>query len=219
MKIQDLGIVVVAAGSSSRFGEADKLTLDLAGKPLFIHCLQTFSKIIPKENIIVVTSEDRIEELSEIIFSNLGIYLTVIAGGAQRSDSSLNGLSALSAKLQYAAVHDAARPFISHKAIELCYRVLKERGSAVLAHPVTDTIKMTGEGLEVIKTPPRESLFAAETPQMFVRQALIDAYINKPAEINVTDEAMAMELAGHKVFLATHEEDNRKITYSKDLKN
>ena len=54
---------------------------------------------------------------------------------------------------------------------------------------------------------------------MFERQKLIDAYLNKPAEISVTDEAMAMELAGHEVFLATHESDNRKITYSKDLKN
>ena len=81
MKIQDLGIVVVAAGNSSRFGETDKLTLDLEGKPLFTHCLETFSKIIPKENIIVVTSEERIEELSEIIFQNLNTNFKIIAGG------------------------------------------------------------------------------------------------------------------------------------------
>lgn len=217
--IEDLGIVVVAAGSSSRFGETDKLTLDLDGKPLFTHCLETFSRIVPIENIVVVSSEERIEELSKIILSVIGHQIKVIAGGAQRSDSSLNGLKELPNKLRYAAVHDAARPFITKESILTCYEVLKERGSAVLAHPVTDTIKIVGDGLEVIKTPPRDTLYAAETPQMFKRSELIEAYTGKPTEINVTDEAMAMELAGHKVFLATHEKDNRKITYSKDLKN
>ena len=218
-KFKDIGIVIVAAGSSSRFGEQDKLTLELDGMPLFTHCIKTFSKLVPSENIVVVTSKERIEELKKTILSVLGLDIHVIAGGALRSDSSLNGLKALPENLQYAAVHDAARPFISTDSIRDCYNVLKERGSAVLAHPVTDTIKITGSGHKVLKTPPRETLFAAETPQMFDRQKLIDAYINKPGNVNVTDEAMAMEIAGHEVFLAVHEEDNRKITYSKDLKN
>ena len=218
-KLSDIGIVIVAAGSSSRFGEQDKLTLELDGKPLFTHCIKTFSQIVPVENIVVVTSKERIDELQEIISSVLGLTVKVIPGGAQRSDSSLNGLKELPDKLEFAAVHDAARPFITVESIINCYQVLKERGSAVLAHPVTDTIKIVGDSHKVLKTPPRDTLFAAETQQMLERQKLISAYKGKPAGINLTDEAMAMEIAGHDVFLATHESDNRKITYSKDLKN
>ena len=216
-KITDLGIVIVAAGSSCRFGEKDKLTLDLNGSPLFTHSIKTFSKLIPSENIVVVTSKERIEEISGLIEKHLSLKIKVIAGGAQRSDSSLNGLNALPQNLKYAAVHDAARPFISCESIKLCYDSLLKHGSAVLAHPVTDTIKIVEKGLKVRETPPRDSLFAAETPQMFKLQELIEAYTQKPADIVITDEAMAMELASHSVYLAIHEEDNRKITYAKDL--
>jgi len=216
-KVTDIGIVVVAAGSSSRFGEQDKLTLDLNSKPLFTHCIETFSKIVPIENIIVVASEERIDELKGIIKETLDLEINVTAGGNQRSDSSLNGLKALPNKLKYAAVHDAARPFLSAKSFKICYDSLVKHGSAVLAHPVTDTIKVVSDGLKVQNTPARDTLFAAETPQMFIRKELIDAYTNKPADINVTDEAMAMEISGHEVYLAIHEEDNRKITYIKDI--
>lgn len=216
-KFTDIGIVIVAAGSSSRFGEQDKLTLKLNSKPLFTHCIETFSKIIPLENIVVVASEERLEELQTIIQKTLALSIKVTAGGKQRSDSSLNGLKALPGHLKFAAVHDAARPFLTVESFIKCYESLKKHGSAVLAHPVTDTIKVVGTGLKVQSTPARDTLFAAETPQMFNRQDLIEAYTNKPADINITDEAMAMEISGHSVYLAVHESDNRKITYLKDL--
>ena len=216
-KIKDIGIVVVAAGNSSRFGEKDKLLLDLQSKPLFTHCIDTFSQIVPVENIVVVVSEERVGELQNVIKTTLGLEIKVTPGGKQRSDSSLNGLEALPPNLEYAAVHDAARPFLNANSFDICYQSLKKHGSAVLAHPVTDTIKVVGKGLKVQNTPPRDTLFAAETPQMFKRQDLINAYTSKPDNVNITDEAMAMEISGHDVFLAVHEADNRKITYAKDI--
>ena len=216
-KLKDIGIVVVAAGSSSRFGVQDKLMLELQSKPLFTHCIETFSQIVPIENIVVVVSEERVDELQNVIKATLGLEIKVTAGGKQRSDSSLNGLKALPSNLEYAAVHDAARPYLSAESFDICYQSLKKHGSAVLAHPVTDTIKVVEKGLKVQNTPPRDSLFAAETPQMFKRQDLINAYTSKPDTLNVTDEAMAMEISGHEVFLAVHEADNRKITYAKDI--
>ena len=216
-KFSDIGIVIVAAGNSSRFGEKDKLTLELNGKPLFTHCIDTFVKLVPVENVVVVASKERTAELQQIIKDSLGVEVKVTAGGSQRSDSSLNGLKALPQHLEYAAVHDAARPFLTAESFALCYESLKKHGSAVLAHPVTDTIKVVAEGLKVQNTPSRDTLFAAETPQMFKRSELIEAYSDKPAGINITDEAMAMEIKGHSVYLAVHEQDNRKITYVKDI--
>ena len=216
-QIEDLGIVIVAAGSSSRFGEKDKLLLPLNGMPLFLNSVNTFLALIPAENIVIVTGAERITEFKDIIATTLQKKVSVIAGGAERQDSSLNGLKALPEDLKYAAVHDAARPYITNNAVLKCYQQLTRSGSAVLAHPVTDTIKIADENGCVMETPPRNSLFAAETPQMFIKDNLIDAYTNPPSGVVLTDEAMAMEKSGCQVQLVIHEEDNRKITYEKDL--
>lgn len=215
--ITDLGIVVVAAGSSQRFGKRDKLTFDLDQAPLFTHCLKTFTRLIPLNNIVVVVSPEKVTEFQKIIQQVLALELTVVSGGAQRRDSSLKGLQALPHSLEYAGVHDAARPFISTSSLELCYKVLKSRGSAVLARPVTDTMKVATTDGKVLRTVPRQTIYAAETPQMFNREKLIAAYLKAPLDANLTDEAMAMEAAAHEVYLAVHKENNKKITYSNDL--
>ena len=217
-EIQNLGIVIVAAGSSRRFGQKDKLMLLLNDVPMFLNCISTFTQIIPAENLVIVTTEERIGEFKDLIAKYLKYDIKVIPGGSERKDSSLNGLLALPQHLHYAAVHDAARPYITLSALEDCYETLTKKGSAVLAHPVTDTIKVVNSKAEVVDTPPRNTLYAAETPQMFIKDQLINAYQNPPEGVAITDEAMAMEEAGHRVCLVIHEEDNRKITYEKDLK-
>jgi len=214
--MKELGMVIVAGGSSSRFGSRDKLLVELEGKPLFTHCIATFGKILPHENLILVTSEGRQQELAAIVEEHTGVKITAVAGGRERRDSSLNGLLALP-ELKYAGVHDAARPFISEEMIAEAWQCIEGHGSAVLARPVTDTIKVADDHGRVVNTPPRQTLFACETPKIFERQLLIDAYRNAPPSPPLTDEAMAMERAGHPVQLCIHSGDNRKITYSKDL--
>ncbi|MCH2204921.1 MAG: 2-C-methyl-D-erythritol 4-phosphate cytidylyltransferase [Lentisphaerales bacterium] len=215
--IEDLGIVIVAGGSSSRFGKEDKLLIDIDGMPILAHSVKAFTSLVPPENITVVTSAGREEELQQVIEKHLNLTVRTVTGGVNRSDSSLNGIKSL-ASLRYAAVHDAARPFIDPKTIKACYEALKSKGSAVLARPVTDTIKVVDDAKKVLLTPPRATLCAAETPQMFKTAELISAYENAPEDGTVTDEAMAMEIADHSVYLFLHEGDNRKITYSTDLK-
>lgn len=214
--INDLGIVIVAGGNSSRFGKEDKLLINIVNMPMIARSVKAFIDLVPIENIVVVTSAGRELELQAIIESHLGVKIKTATGGTNRSDSSLNGIKALS-HLKYVAVHDAARPFILPDTVKACYNSLKSRGSAVLARPVTDTIKVVDNDKKVLSTPPRATLCAAETPQMFKTSDLIDAYENAPEDGTVTDEAMAMEIAGHEVFLFLHKDDNRKITYSSDL--
>jgi 2-C-methyl-D-erythritol 4-phosphate cytidylyltransferase len=216
MKISDLGVVMVAGGSSQRFGGDDKLLIPIHGRPVIICSVSAFLELIPPTNMVVVTSEGREEEIKQLIFEHLNVNVNVVPGGPNRNDSSLNGLKALPL-LKFCAVHDAARPFIKSSTIRKCYELLIKQGSAVLAHPVTDTIKIVNSDNMVSQTPARHLLRAAETPQMFLRQELISAYENVPKDISVTDEAMAMELAGHQVFLYIHEDNNRKITYKSDI--
>ena len=89
---------------------------------------------MPCESITVVTSAGREEELQKVIQDHLGVLIRVVTGGANRSDSSLNGLKSL-ASLPYAAVHDAARPFIETKTIKACYEALKAREALFLLVP------------------------------------------------------------------------------------
>ncbi|MCM8531763.1 MAG: 2-C-methyl-D-erythritol 4-phosphate cytidylyltransferase [Lentisphaeraceae bacterium] len=217
-KINDLGVVIVAGGNSSRFGEQDKLLIEIDSTPIFVHSVNAFLQNIPSENIVLVTSQGRESELQDILKDKLGVTIKAVTGGANRSDSSLNGLKALPESMTYCAVHDAARPFIEPQTIQDCYHSVVTKGSAVLAHHVTDTIKVIDSDNKVINTPVRSSLCAAETPQMFKTQELIDAYKKSPKDGSITDEAMAMEKAGFSVFLHIHEKDNRKITYVSDLK-
>ena len=216
--LTDLGVVIVAGGNSSRFGEQDKLLIELNSKPIFVQSVSAFLHKVPSENIVLVTSKGRETELQEMLQKHLSVTIKTVTGGANRSDSSLNGLKALPGHLTFCAVHDAARPFIEPETIQACYDSLTQKGSAVLAHPVTDTIKVIDKDNKVVETPIRSSLCAAETPQMFKTGELIKAYETAPKDGTVTDEAMAMEKAGFPVFLHIHEKDNRKITYVTDLK-
>ena len=213
----DMGMVVVADGTSRRFGDSDKLTMLLNERPVFSHCLNTFSKFIPTENIILVVSATRENEFKALLTEQGLDDIQVVCGGAERKDSALYGLKAFPQDLTYAGVHDAARPFVTAEMLDKCHNSLSEHGSALLCRPVTDTIKIIDAVGKVKNTPARHLLAAAETPQIFRLELLLQAYEQAPAALNITDEAMAMEAAGHDVWLVSHEGDNRKITYSRDL--
>ena len=109
-KIHNLGIVIVAAGSSRRFGQEDKLMLPLKSKPMFLSCITTFIQSVPPEHLVIVTAEERVDEFKDLVIKHLNRNIKVIPGGIERKDSALNGLLALPQELQYAAVHDHKEP-------------------------------------------------------------------------------------------------------------
>lgn len=223
--IQDFnqcGLILAAAGSSKRFGKQDKLLIAHNKKPLFLHAFETFSEIIPIENIIVVVSPGQEEKFAKIIQEHTQKKPTIIAGGAERSLSVLSGLKKLPQNIEFAAVHDAARPFLKINTLKACLKQAIDKGSAVLAKPVSDTIKIVDDSGKVLQTPNRETLKAAETPQIFSRKKLICAYEkalkNHPAK-QISDESTAMEMSDEPVFLFIHEENNSKITYAYDAES
>jgi 2-C-methyl-D-erythritol 4-phosphate cytidylyltransferase len=219
---QDFGLILAAAGSSKRFGSRDKLLIDFQELPLFLHALKTFSHFIPTENIIIVVSPGRQEEFRNITLQHFDKAPIIIAGGSERSLSVLNGLKQLPETIRFAAVHDAARPYLLRKTLQKCLEAARQRGSAVLARPVSDTIKIVDEQGFVLETPPRADLRAAETPQIFERQKLINAYqkaLQNHTAKSISDESMAMELNSEEVFLFIHEENNSKITYAYDAQS
>lgn len=213
-----LSAIIVAAGSSQRMG-FDKLLALLGDKPVLAHTLGAFEQTSCVDEIILVARAERVAEFQELVEqSAFSKVREVVAGGAQRQDSVRSGLERLDAGASYVAVHDAARPLVTPEQIERVFVLAREHGAAALAEPITDTLKRADENRFVTGGVAREGLYAMQTPQIFSKKLLVDAYARVAANnLSVTDEVSAVEPLGAKVLLVPNEEFNVKITYPRDL--
>ena len=143
------------------------------------------------------------------------MLLLVVAGGENRVDSIRNGLIAVSAKVDYVAIHDAARPCVSEQEISAVFSAAKKHGAALLAAPVIGTVKKVIDG-QVEMTVPREAYWEAQTPQVFRRDLIIEAYQQRTRDIP-TDDAQLVEHLGKPVFIVPADRGNIKITTQSDL--
>jgi 2-C-methyl-D-erythritol 4-phosphate cytidylyltransferase len=211
--------ILVAAGSSRRMG-FDKLTANLSGKPVLAHSLLAFEQCTSVQRIILVAREDRIAEFEAIGRAHqISKLERVVAGGGERHLSVWNGYEAAEAASgEHLAIHDAARPLITPKAIEGCLELARHHGGAACAAPVADTLKRaTPDGL-VAGSVDRESLWAMQTPQIFLASMLAQAYkqVLRTGAL-VTDEVSAVQRLGISVALYLNDEPNFKITLPRDL--
>jgi len=213
-----LTAIIVAAGGSRRMG-SDKLFTTIAGKPLLAHSIDAFERASSVTEIIVVAREDRHGEIEKIVRDqNWKKVRSIVTGGEHRQDSVRAGLESLRNDARYIAVHDAARPLVTPEQIGRVYEIARKHAAAALAEPISDTLKRADFDLIVTSSVDRDQLFAMQTPQIFERELLEEAYcIVADQEISVTDEVSAVELLGRKVALVVNEDFNFKITYPRDL--
>ncbi|HET9418660.1 MAG TPA: 2-C-methyl-D-erythritol 4-phosphate cytidylyltransferase [Chthoniobacterales bacterium] len=211
-----LSAIIVAAGASERMG-FDKLFAPLADKPVVAHTIDAFERTSCVDEIILVGRKDSLEELRKVLGANTKVR-HLVPGGTLRQDSVRAGLQQVDARADYVAVHDAARPLITPEKIARVFGVAREHGAAALAEPISDTLKRVDVDLAVSESVDRDRLFAMQTPQVFARQLLIDAYDALAAEnISVTDEVSAVQHLGRKVVLVPNQDFNFKITYPRDF--
>jgi 2-C-methyl-D-erythritol 4-phosphate cytidylyltransferase len=213
-----LTAIIVAAGDSRRMG-FDKLFAAIAGKPVIAHTIRAFERANSVDGIVVVAREDRHDELKTMVRGeNFKKVRSIIPGGKQRQDSVRAGLDHLEAVTRYVAVHDAARPLVTPEQIERVFAQCQIHGAASLAEPINDTLKRADADLVITGSVDRQGLYAMQTPQMFERALLDEAYRAVYAEnILVTDEASAVERLGRKIALVLNDDFNFKITYPPDL--
>jgi 2-C-methyl-D-erythritol 4-phosphate cytidylyltransferase len=213
-----LTAIIVAAGDSRRMG-FDKLFATIAGRPVIAYTIKAFERAGCVDEIIVVTREDRHGEIKTIVHDeNFKKVRSIIPGGKHRQDSVRVGLDRLDPAVTYVAVHDAARPLITADQIEFVFEQCRMHGAASLAEPISDTLKHADAGFFVTGSVDRHQLYAMQTPQIFERQLIEDAYRTVYAEnASVTDEVSAVERLGRKVILVPNKELNCKITYPRDL--
>jgi 2-C-methyl-D-erythritol 4-phosphate cytidylyltransferase len=211
-----LSAIIVAAGSSRRMG-FDKLLESIAGKSVIAHTIDAFERTEAVTEIVVVVREDRLPAFAKAVGSSKKVR-KLTAGGEHRQDSVRAGLRHLGESVQYVAVHDAARPLVTPEQIERVFEQCRAHGAAALAEPIIDTLKRADENLQVTDSVDRHRLYAMQTPQIFRRDLLEEAYRAVFAQQRrITDEVSAVELLGRKVILVPNEDFNFKITYRRDL--
>lgn len=210
--------VVVAAGSSSRMGGEDKIFTELGGIPVLAHSLTTLQNVSCISEIVIVTREENIVPAADLC-AGFGITKAtkIVAGGAERADSVLIGVSESSPKADLIAVHDGARPFVTAKIITDTVEKAHTHKAAAPYVPVNDTIKTVKNGV-VVKTLDRSTLAAMQTPQVFAADLLKAALQNaKTKGALVTDDCSAVELLGATVYLTDGSFENIKITRQADI--
>ena len=212
---QKIGAVIVAAGNSQRMDGVDKVFALLGGKPVLAQVIDTFHRCNPVDQIVVVLSKKNLKRGRQLVAEQEWPRVTdVCAGGKRRQDSVFAGLSRLS-HCHWVVIHDGARPLLTEDLIHRGLTEAKETGAAAAAVPVTDTIKVAESDRLVQQTPPRNKLWAVQTPQVFRFDIIAEAH--KKAKQEVTDDATLVEQLGYKVKLYMGSYDNIKITTPDDL--
>ena len=214
-----LGVIIVAAGSSTRMGGGDKQFADLHGEPVLGYSIRAFAGCEHVAGIALVLSSDNLERGRMYVSEEgLGDVVVCVRGGERRQDSARIGLQTLTSSapgVEFIAVHDGARPFVDESMIERGLSAARATGAAVAAVPVTDTIKVSGTDRVVTKTLDRQGLWAVQTPQVFREEVLSAAY--DAVNADVTDDASMVELAGRQVAVFDGHPENIKITTPDDL--
>ena len=171
-----VGAVIVAAGNSRRMGGVDKVFAPLGGKSILARVVDIFQRCNPVDQIIVVLSEQNLERGKQLVAEQGWSKVSdLCAGGRRRQDSVAAGLGRLG-NCDRVVIHDGSRPLVTVDLINRGLEAAKETGAAVAAVPVTDTIKLAGDDRIVHQTPPRQNLWAVQTPQVYRTDIITEAY-------------------------------------------
>jgi 2-C-methyl-D-erythritol 4-phosphate cytidylyltransferase len=215
-----VAVILPAAGQSSRFRDKEKKPFaNLDGRAVWLRSVELFvTRPDVVQCILVIARSDqetfRRRNAAHMAFMNVQIA----DGGAERFESVANALKLVKPEAELVAIHDAVRPCLTAGLIDAVFARAAETGAALLAVPVTDTLKQVNPQHQVQSTMPRQGLWLAQTPQVFRRDWLEAAYANrgKPGK-DVTDDAQLVEAAGHKVHVVESNATNIKITTKADL--
>ena len=214
-----LGVVIVAAGQSSRMGGVDKQVALLGGEAVISHSLRVFETFEGVDSVVLVMSAENIEDgRAAVEAGKFTKVVDVVIGGARRQDSVKIGLDVLASQTDdipdFVAIHDGARPFIDHEMLERGVLTAQKIGAVIAAVPMKDTIKFAPHRV-VTETPDRAGMWAVQTPQIFRYDVLKAAH--EMITDDVTDDASMVENVGGLVAVFNGSNDNIKITTPEDL--
>ncbi|WP_426348270.1 2-C-methyl-D-erythritol 4-phosphate cytidylyltransferase [Alloiococcus sp. CFN-8] len=213
-------VVIVAGGKGTRMNsEISKQFMLINGKPIITYTIAAFDRHREVHEIILVLPENELEYYRNNIMNKYPFkkLKALVKGGGTRQESVYNGLVAAEA-CEVVLIHDGVRPFVSEGIITEGIAKAKSYGAAACGVTPKDTIKIKAENGFSLETPDRSKLFAVQTPQCFLFPIIKEAHEKiKEDNIAVTDDTMAVEAIGKKVYLYEGSYDNIKITTAEDI--
>ena len=221
-----VSVVVPCAGAGERMSEGavstsrTKLFLELTtGRPVIVEAISSILASDYCDHLTLAVREQDRDFLRSVIKEHLGtVSFDLVVGGSSRQESVALAIASIEDKPDYILVHDAARPLCSKEDVDsVCQRAF-ETGAAILASPVTSTVKIS-ESAFVDSTIDRTKVWLAQTPQVFSREILLDSLAKaKAAKFSGTDESSVVEFAGYPVAIVKGSSMNIKLTEPDDLK-
>lgn len=239
-----VGVVIPAAGRSSRFGAADKLAQDVGGRPMILRTVELFTRRDDVSCIVVAAPPDSLGEFRDRYGAQLGFHgARIVAGGTvERWETVRNALQAVPEDCTHIAVHDAARPAAPEEMIARVFEAARVHGAVIPGEAVTSTLKRVSsdeveaetedavadailgdfadasriKGRRVVGGVPRENVVAVQTPQVFRADILRRAYAQENLA-GVTDDAALVERLGEPVIVVEGDPRNIKVTTLADL--
>ena len=215
--------IVLAAGQGKRMGtKVQKQYLEISGKPVLFYSLDAFQRSNIIDEIILVVGENQEDYCKKEFVEKYGITKVskIVKGGSERYYSVWNGLQAMSED-GYVFIHDGARPFVTEEILSRVYDAVQTEKACVVGMPVKDTIKIADDNKFAKETPNRNYVWMVQTPQVFEKSLVKEAYslLMEQDIIQVTDDAMVVEkMLNRNVKLVEGSYENIKITTPEDLK-
>lgn len=215
--------LIPAAGMGKRMGASiNKQYLLLNGLPIVARTISVFERSPLIDSIYLVIPAEEIPYCREHVVEACGFrkVVAIVAGGKERQNSVMNGLNAIREKADdddVVLIHDGVRPLVTEAVLSESIAVARVSDGALVAVPAKDTIKIVEDGI-VIKTPPRETLWQAQTPQSFRFGIIHNAHLSAEADGFIgTDDASLIERSGGKICIVPGDYRNIKITTPEDL--
>lgn len=213
----NVSAVILAAGNGSRMGsDVTKQRMNLLGESVLHRSVRMFSECDRVNSIVAVCRADELG-WAERELSDIKKPCKVVIGGKNRAESAKIGFEAIPLEADFVAIHDGARCLVTPEIIEMVLDAAFTHGAATAATPVTDTLKSVDSCLKISKTVPRDSLYAAGTPQIFSIKLYKKALLNVKDTKNITDDNMLLEAIGERVVCVDTGRENIKITTPADV--
>ena len=216
---QDVGVIIVAAGSGSRTGSDElKQFRWVAGRPMLLHSVQLFQHRPDVCMVVAVLPKRYAGDPPPWLFQSDISRLLIGVGGPHRGSSVRNGLDDLPPEARIVVIHDAARPLLLDATVDAVIAAARNGTGAVAALPEVDTLKRVASDGQVVETVDRAGLWRAQTPQAFPRDMIDEVTRRANREgITATDDAALCQQFGFRVVVVPGSERAMKITTEADF--
>lgn len=214
--------IILAAGKGKRMNSnINKQYIEINNKPILAYTLEKFQESECIDEIVLVVGKEDIEYVEKEIknkycFKKIN---SVVEGGVERQDSVYEGIKKVSNDTDIILIHDGARPFVNITDIRKLVNEIATHKACILGVKVKDTIKIVDNHGYIVNTPDRKNLYAAQTPQGFLKNIIVKAYEKGINENKFfTDDSMLVEeYLNTKVKIVEGSYENIKITTKEDI--